>query len=168
MKMYAIAARELITRLDDAFATVSRPGDNITVQNANGTICYCEECIEVRTYFADKRWQDVTDISDLNDHYTALAIFSGEAFRYFLPAYMRVVILFPAKTSLINEFLFFRFEDAQKEFGKSYFAAYFEPLSHDQKCIIRDYLRLDSLRNKADWDILEQWHVLQFWEVLTR
>jgi hypothetical protein len=48
----------------------------------------CDECDEITAYFSGKRWQDLTNLSELGYRADALFLFSNIAFHYYLPAFM--------------------------------------------------------------------------------
>ena len=47
----------------------------------------CEECDEVRAAFSGLQWDEVPD-GIIQQHYDSLPLFTAEAFRYYLPAYV--------------------------------------------------------------------------------
>jgi hypothetical protein len=65
------------------FAHVPYPGDD------NITRCPydCSECGQIARFFRAKSWDQLA-AEDLRRHHTALALFTPEAFQYFLPAFM--------------------------------------------------------------------------------
>jgi hypothetical protein len=53
--------------------------------------CDCEECAELRQDFAEYTWIDLP-ASIIRKHYAHLSLLGNEAFRYYLPALLRVAI----------------------------------------------------------------------------
>ena len=69
--------------IESVFTDVPYPGDG------NITRCpyHCAECLAVAKFFKGRSWQGNT-VEELREHHTALALFTPEAFHYFLPAFM--------------------------------------------------------------------------------
>jgi hypothetical protein len=74
----------------------------------------CQECDEVTTYFAGKRWQEVTNLDDLGHHADALFLFSNVAFHYYLPAYMCGTLENPDAVGVVPDYIASNF---RLEFG---------------------------------------------------
>jgi hypothetical protein len=72
-------------KIEAAFASAQYPGDG------NITRCpyRCSECTRVALFFKGRTWAENT-AADLKPQHTALALFTPEAFQYFLPAFMLV------------------------------------------------------------------------------
>ena len=91
----------LINRIYDAFETAPYPGDD-------RLICHqCDECFRLRDDFKGKKPQNV-DSNTVYYHQDSLPLFSDEAKRYFLPAFLRESIMKPDWS--ITEFLIYSFD----------------------------------------------------------
>lgn len=75
-------ARDIAREVEDAFATVTYPGDDNLVSNPN-----YYECSEVIDAFRGKHWRDIS-LGALFDHRDKAGLFSPEGFRFYLPCYL--------------------------------------------------------------------------------
>jgi hypothetical protein len=76
----------------------------------------CGECDEIADYFADRPWQELTNVGELRYHADALHLFSNKAFHYYLPAFMRVTLVNPDEADMISTNIVVNFRN---EFGAS-------------------------------------------------
>jgi hypothetical protein len=76
-----MTARESI---ESAFAEVSYPGDDRIAEHKD-----CPECDDVREHFRGATWRGHT-VAELQQYQSVLPLFTPEALRYFLPAFMLV------------------------------------------------------------------------------
>jgi hypothetical protein len=67
--------------IEAAFKNTPYPGDK------NITTCQCPECEKIGARFRGTTWRDHT-LDQLQQHQTAISLFSPEALRFFLPAFM--------------------------------------------------------------------------------
>jgi hypothetical protein len=67
--------------IEVAFKDVPYPGDK------NITTCKCPECEKIGAHFRGTTWRDHT-LQQLQQHQTAISLFTPEALRFFLPAFM--------------------------------------------------------------------------------
>lgn len=79
---------QLISAIRSAFTDEIYPGDGNLIYDKSGTHLECEQ---VRTAFTRKRWEQL-DKPFLINHRQDYTCFSGEAFRYYLPAFLLLVI----------------------------------------------------------------------------
>jgi hypothetical protein len=92
---------DLINRIFEVFKSAPYPGDD-------KLICHqCDECHRLRDDFKGKKAQEV-DSETVYYHQDSLPLFSDEAKRYFLPAFLRESIMEPQRT--ITEFLLYSFD----------------------------------------------------------
>lgn len=89
----------LFTELDAAFGDLPIPGEDRIVYDNSG---YHLECNQVRAKFRNRHWRDLT-VEDLQGEADSLAFFTLEAFRFFLPAFIRVAVLDPVRADLIPD-----------------------------------------------------------------
>ncbi|HEX7680876.1 MAG TPA: DUF6714 family protein [Thermoanaerobaculia bacterium] len=91
-------------RLVVAWADVDIP------RHAEITKHRCAECDEIAAYFADRPWQELTNVDELRYHADALHLFSNKAFHYYLPAFMCVTLATPDAADVIPGKIVFSFE----------------------------------------------------------
>jgi len=80
--------------IESAFAQVGYPGDDNIIH------CICPICRNIAAYFRGTRWE-VHSLESLRKHQLALSLFTPEAFRYFLPAFMTRTLDAWSETCLI-------------------------------------------------------------------
>jgi hypothetical protein len=95
----------LKARIEAAFAGVAHPGDD------NITRCpyHCSECAKVAEFFKGRTSAGNLP-EDLKAQHTALALFTPEAFQYFLPAFMLGSMIGYQKGDQIPDAIRFHFE----------------------------------------------------------
>jgi hypothetical protein len=76
---------ELIKTIVTSFSTSKRPGAEKLVSGTSG------EAITTKNIFIDKRWNEI-NTADIIRHNSALGFLTDEAFRYYLPAYMLLLL----------------------------------------------------------------------------
>jgi hypothetical protein len=79
----------LLERLETAFGELPMPEDDHLVLDDSG---YHLECNQVKAKFRGRHWRSLSP-ADLQGEADSLAFFTPEAFRFFLPAYVRVSVL---------------------------------------------------------------------------
>ncbi len=120
--------------IEEAFAGVAYPGDN------NITHCpyNCTECARVAEFFKGKGPKDLTQVAELRPYHIALALFTPEAFHYFLPAFMLVSLDAYEKGDPIPDAIRFHFEYAAETQG--FFKVRLSRLTAPQRKVIIKYL----------------------------
>lgn len=120
-------------KIETAFASAQYPGD------ANITRCpyRCSECTRVALFFKGRTWTGNT-AADLKPQHTALALFTPEAFQYFLPAFMLVSMDSYEKGDLIPDAIRFHFEFTAEMQG--HFAVRMSKFTREQREAIIEYL----------------------------
>jgi uncharacterized protein DUF6714 len=83
----------LIRQIDEAFGNLVVPPEDRLVYDNSG---YHLECNEIRSKFRGRHWQDLS-VGDLLQEPDALSFFTNEAFRYFLPAFIKASLLDPER-----------------------------------------------------------------------
>ncbi len=71
-----------------AFATIPRPARDEIVSHA------CAECFRIRDDFAPHAWPDVP-ASVFEYHWGSFPLFTPEAFRYYIPGYLKHMLEHP-------------------------------------------------------------------------
>ena len=108
MLPFVMTIRESI---ESAFADVPYPGDD------NVTRCTHEDCLEcdaIAAYFRGTTWRDHT-VEQLREHQSAITMFTPEAFRYFLPAFMLQSLGYWRETDMIPHFIAGQFSPAKPD-----------------------------------------------------
>jgi hypothetical protein len=100
-------------------------------------------------YFSGKRW-DSLDVRNLRCHAIALYMFTPEAHRYYLPAFMKASLEYPAEADVIPENILFHFA----EFENPFWAERIRALSPLQRQVVAGFLRAT-----ADRTVDERWLV---------
>jgi hypothetical protein len=94
-----MAAEELKQTIAQTFADTPYPGhERIALHE-------CEECEEIRQSFRG-RTPDTLPDETIHSHFGSLPLLSPEAFRYFIPAYMRYSLEHPDST--VAQFILYR------------------------------------------------------------
>ena len=92
---------KLIAKIYEAFSSVPYPGDDQLIEHL------CDECFRLRDDFKGKKPIDI-DTDTISYHFDSLPLFSAEAKRYYLPAYLRESILNPGDS--VTDFLILTFD----------------------------------------------------------
>lgn len=87
----------LVAQIESAFHDVPYPGDDHLVPK---TPVSDRERQEIAHDFGGRDWHDL-DVAYLRQRSEALFLLTPEAFRYYLPAYMRAAILDPVEADLV-------------------------------------------------------------------
>ena len=92
-----IVNARILDEIETAFQDVNYPGDKDLVYDQNGQHTECNEIAEV---FRGRHWKDL-EVSELQSQSAALFFFSQHAYVFFLPAYLRAIILTPEEADTI-------------------------------------------------------------------
>lgn len=90
---------KVLKQLEDSFADVPMPPEERIVSDAS---TFDIERSQIRAKFRQRHWRDLS-IEDLEGEADALSFFTLEAFRFFLPAFIRVSLLEPLRADLIPD-----------------------------------------------------------------
>jgi hypothetical protein len=120
-------------KIETAFAGVTYPGD----ENITRCPYRCSECAKVAIFFKG-RTQSGNTLDELKAQHTALALFTPEAFQFFLPAYMLVSMDQYEKGDLIPDAIRFHFEYTLE--AKGHFAIRMSKFTRAQRDVIIEYL----------------------------
>ncbi len=101
---------ELRELIEVAFSNARHPGSE------NLTTCPCDECAEIREYFADCGWRGHS-VEQLRNVETALFHLSHEGFRYFLPAFCLAVLEDPDRAEAIPDLIVASVSPANSNFA---------------------------------------------------
>jgi hypothetical protein len=94
--------RDIAREIEDAFATVTYPGDDKLVRYPD-----YHESDDVVEGFRGKHWRDMS-LDVLSEHWFALGLFSPEAFRFYLPCFLIAALLHSDVTGILWETVFLR------------------------------------------------------------
>ncbi len=97
---------EVRLKIESAFADTPAPGREFNDISASSD----DEGIVA--YFRGRSWQGHR-VEDLRKHGAALSLFTGKAFRYWLPAFMLAELEDPEAADAIAEGIAFQFSEAQ-------------------------------------------------------
>lgn len=88
-----------LEKLTSSFQRLSYPGDlNLVYDNTGNHL----ECLEIQQAFVAKHWSELT-LETLVRENSALSFLTPEAFRFYLPAYLSIVIQEFEKTDVLPE-----------------------------------------------------------------
>ncbi len=131
-------------RLLKTFSDVSYPKGAIAPHK-------CDECYELRETFKNKDWKTI-DATIIEENYDQLTLFSGEAFHYFIIAYL-IYSLNNFGDNLVCEFTIYSLTPSKNAFGEEldYWKEHFQNFSEEQMEIIYDFLNLVKTDEKGDF-----------------
>ncbi len=140
----------LLSEIELAFS-VSQPPPGSLIE------CGCEECEELQRDFSGRCWRDVPD-EVIQYHQGDLPLFSDAAWRYYLPAYLRLVLRGRDKAG-VRDFVFY---SLSPEYLTAEQAQAFSPT---EVKVLRSYLQweLDSASGCERGKCAK---VLEFWNRL--
>lgn len=151
--------REIAREVEDAFATVTYPGDDKLVVYPDSY-----ECWNLEEAFRGKHWRDIS-LDVLLTHRFSLVLFSPEAFRFYLPCFLVAALLHPRETDTpwaVFDNLLLPEEEGPK---MDKFLARICPLDARQKAVVRRFVEL-YIQLQGDPD--PQWdRTLSFWRRIT-
>src|SRR5579862_9467777 len=96
--------QKLVQQVETAFSDVPYPGDDAIVPLYDNKP-HCDECTELAEKFRGKNWQ-LVPFETLFWERGSLPLFTTEAFRYYLPAFLRAELLHPSETDTLGENLY--------------------------------------------------------------
>jgi hypothetical protein len=169
--------QQMIHDIEAAFADTIYPGD-VNISNQG----HCFECAEIAEAFRGKNWQELHDVRFLRYYDAALSLFKPPAFRYFLPAYMRAVLIDAEVADVIWDGMFFHLTPPDTynpemqtaaspvtDSDVEYFLTRVSGFTLPQKRVIKSYLELlakDSF-TLPDWERRNQ-RAFAFWGTYER
>jgi hypothetical protein len=134
--MVTARVEKLLQNIDEAFSSVPTPtSDNLVYDNSE----YNLECKRIKEKFNGTHWRDLS-IADLQGQSAALSFFSPDAFRFFLPAFLRVSILDYQRSDVIPDSIVSDLSPPKDESLCSYWAERISPLSDMQKQVLREFI----------------------------
>lgn len=173
--MAAMSKDEVIALIEHAFADTVYPGDDLIDAD------HCPECAEIYEAFRGKQWESLTDVRLLREHYLALSSLYPEAFRYYLPAFMRAALIDPKTADIIVDALEHQLsepqngtltdEEVREVYGyqatKNYWLRRLSGFTPEQKQAIKAYLQVEFERTAMPELIArehERQRALAFWD----
>jgi hypothetical protein len=99
---------EVLALLDAAFGDLEVPPDDRIVYDNSG---HHLECIETRAKFRRRHWRNLSN-EDLAGEADSLCFLTPEAFRFYLPAFIRAALLDPLGADLIPDSILSKFARA--------------------------------------------------------
>ena len=150
---------ERIALIEQAFADTTYPGDDHLI-NAG----HCSECEDIYEAFRGKSWESLTDVAYLRRYESAINLMYSEAFRYYLPAFMRAAVVDPQTADVILDGLKFNLMPHQSK-SPDEFIKRISGFSHKQKLAIKAYLKFEPY--PMHWTIRmrqQQQQAIDFWD----
>jgi hypothetical protein len=135
MNSSLMAARDLIM---SAFADVPYPGDDHITSHQD-----CLECEAIARYFCGTSWRD-HQLAKLWEYHAAIALFTPQAFHYFLPAFMLATLEHPQDADLIPHSIASQFTrplQTENDERCRYFTDRFSLFTAPQRAAIAAFLR---------------------------
>jgi len=129
-------ATALVRAIEAAFGNLSVPGDDNLVLNDSGSHL---ECNQVKAKFRGRHWRSLS-LSDLTGEADSLAFFTPEAFRFFLPAFVRASVLDYDRSDLIPMVVVGALMRPTDPCLASYHEARIATLTGKQKRVLRQFL----------------------------
>jgi hypothetical protein len=86
---------DLRLRIDEAFGEMPYPGDEHIVA------CNCWECADIKSALKGRHWRDLS-FESLDHRWEALTFLSPEGFRFYLPAFMIILIMDYDRADMID------------------------------------------------------------------
>ncbi len=92
------------TEIKTAFSNIKFSGDdNILYDNA----CQHEECLEIKLIFTGKKWEEIK-LEDIQYKDYVFSFFSQEAYYYYLPAFMIIVLDSYIEANVVSQAVVYR------------------------------------------------------------
>lgn len=111
----------------------------------------CWECEEMSAFFAGKPWQQLSG-TDLRCHGQADALFTVEAYCYFLPAYLLAAIREPRELDTCVDHLSYRFGPKPGDsWSDDRLAGVMRELTSNERAAVHAYFGF-ALTQEDDWD----------------
>jgi hypothetical protein len=94
-----VSSSIVLEKLTSSFQTLPYPGDiNLVYDNTGNHL----ECVEIQQAFAGKHWSELSQETLVREN-SALSFLTPEAFRFYLPAYLSIVVREFEKTDILPE-----------------------------------------------------------------
>jgi hypothetical protein len=150
---------ELAQEIEHAFATSQYPGDDRLVENPSYW-----EAPDVVASFKGKNWQEIP-VEVLFTHRLSLPLFTPEAFRYYLPAYLIASVLHPNEVDTLTENIFSMLTPPETEGSKmERFLKRVQGFTPEQKASIRAFVKL-YVDTETSYPDPDRERAMKFWEV---
>jgi hypothetical protein len=153
-----------LKRLHEAFASVPRPENNNIATTSEAM--YKQEYADVAKIFHDQTSETLT-LEVVSKDYDALYLFTPEAFQYYLPAYIRLAVLYPLDSNL-PDMLFYLLTPPEEADLLDYWNQRTHLMTNEQKTVIVEFLNWYAEVVLVEEDLPfygEQLHsALDFWK----
>lgn len=137
----------LLERLEAAFGELPMPEDDHLVFDDSG---YHLECNQVKAKFRGRHWRSLSP-TDLQGEADSLAFFTPEAFRFFLPAYVRASVLDYERADLIPMVVVGALARPGDPGLLSYFQSRIGALDVPQRAVLKEFLAFLRERHREDF-----------------
>ena len=151
-------ADELVQEIETAFAGAKNPGRERLVEYPD----YWESPSVIES-FAGTHWNDVP-LDTLINHRLSLPLFTPEAFRFYLPAFLRAAVAHPAAVDTLTENLFFMLTPPEAPGPEmDLFLRRLNGLNPAQKAVIRKFIKLYN-ETETSYPDAQRERAASFWE----
>ena len=133
----------LRARIIAAFSSVPRPSKENIARHQ------CEKCEELRNVFGRLRWEAI-EPEILEKYYSKLSLFTPQAFRYFLPAYLLQSLEGFNDENIVCQFTIYSLAPIGEEddAARKWWLERIEEFTQEQKDVIAAFLRLAVINRK--------------------
>lgn len=127
--------RDIAREIEEAFADVPYPGDDRLLAYPN----YYESAY-ILEFFPGKHWRELV-CKIPPEHDVSVVLFSAEAFRFYIPAYVITTLLDPPEYGIFEEYTTGALDPSQsKSRRRAWFLDYISPLDARQKAALRRFI----------------------------
>ena len=134
--MTATRVANLLRKLEQVFGELPSPAQaDIVPKTSPGN----PEYEQLRSRFKDRHWRDLS-AEDLRGEADSLTLFSPEGFRFFLPAFIRAVLLGYGTADLIPDVIVWKFIPTVDPALSSYYEDRIRLLTRAQRQAVTDFI----------------------------
>jgi len=139
----------LINMIIEAFSAVLYPGDDKILIDSTGLDLESNQIADV---FRGKKWNEIL-LDDLRRHHKAVFFFTPEAYRYYLPAYLRATLQHYKRAGTIPFTVVFSLTPPQGQGNELVkFQHKMEEFTKEQQNVIKEFLKYLSEIHHASLD----------------
>jgi Family of unknown function (DUF6714) len=157
--MSEIEPAELAQEIERAFAEARHPGVDRLVEYTD----YWESP-EVVQSFGDTHWKSVP-LDTLVNQRLSLPLFTPEAFRFYLPAFLRASLLYPSAVDTLTENIFYMLTPPPASAGpeREQFLRRLSGLDAQQKAVLGKFIQLYN-QTETSYPDSQRERAAKFWE----
>lgn len=159
--------QEFVSRMKTVFQNLKSPPQKHEMVRS----FFGEENEQIQREFTGKHWHEVS-VEMLHDNYYTIQFFSPKAFRYYLPAFVEAIILYPEKVNdLPDEVVSYLVppNPGASKYIQNEFERVARIFKKDEKSFIVEFLEVFSelVDNRADFYLIEPHDVkraISYWK----